>query len=129
DEGAAVTEAVGDQSARDPVLFGNDFVVEVGADAENRAQAGIAGDRIKSVLVGAEIVVDEPCRTASIAYTLPLRRALSENVPHAGLAFRLPSRDGARINVDCTRPISASPCSFAPMTRRVSDRRPSQPTR
>ena len=64
DEGAAVTEAVGDQSARDPVLFGNDFVVEVGADAENRAQAGIAVDRIKIVLVGAEIVVDEPCRTA-----------------------------------------------------------------
>ena len=60
DEDAPVAEAVGDEAAADPVFLADDLVREVGADAEDGADARIAVDRLEVFLARHQVVVDEP---------------------------------------------------------------------
>src|SRR5262249_51235928 len=60
DERAAVAELARDQAAAVPVFLRDDLVVEVGADAENGAQASIAVDRVEIALVRLHVVVHQP---------------------------------------------------------------------
>src|SRR5690348_8229568 len=60
DKRTAIAKGVRDQAAAIPILFRDDLVVELGADAEDCAQAAIAVDRFEIVLVGPQVIVDQP---------------------------------------------------------------------
>ena len=64
-----IAEPVGHQAPADPVLLADDLVVEVLADAEDRADRGIAVDGFEVVFVGIEVVVDQPGPAPSMAKT------------------------------------------------------------
>ena len=50
DEHAAVAKAIGDQAAADPVLLAEDLVFEIGTDAEDGADRGVAIDRLEGLV-------------------------------------------------------------------------------
>ena len=50
DERAALAKTVGDQAAADPVLLAEDFVFEIGADAEDGADRGVAIDQLEGLV-------------------------------------------------------------------------------
>jgi hypothetical protein len=60
DEGAPFAKAVGDQAAADPVFLAEDLVFEIGADAENGADRGVAIDRLEGLVFLVEVVMDQP---------------------------------------------------------------------
>src|ERR1700730_11298990 len=60
---------------------------------------------------------------------MPERRGLIEPVPQARSCCWRPIKSGARMKVDCTRWITASPVNSAPMALRTIERPPSQPIR
>src|ERR1700722_15306002 len=64
DESPAVAEPARDQTARNPILFGNNFIAEIGIDAEDRTQTGVAVYRLEIVFIGAEVIVNQPRRAA-----------------------------------------------------------------
>jgi hypothetical protein len=47
DEEPSVTKPIGNESAADPVLLGNDLISKVGSHAEDRTNGPIAIDRIR----------------------------------------------------------------------------------
>ena len=59
-----MAEAVGDQASTEPVFVGQQLVLEVAIDAEDRAQRPVAIDRLEVLLVGSQVVVDQPRLTA-----------------------------------------------------------------
>ena len=93
-----VAEAVGDQPAADPVLLADDLVFEVGADAEDGADRGVAIDRVEGlVLAGLRWLCTSQVSRPSIANTVPQRRGLSDSVIQARRVHAGASRLGARI--------------------------------
>ena len=59
-----MAEAVDDQASAEPVLVGHQLVLEVAIHAEDRAQRPVAIDRLEVLLVGSQVVVDQPRLTA-----------------------------------------------------------------
>ena len=84
DEHAAVAETVGNQAAANPILFADDLVVEVGADAEDRADRPVAIDAVELGFIRLKIIVDQPVSWPSMATVVPQRRGLSDMVIQAG---------------------------------------------
>ncbi len=60
DEGPPFAEAVRHHPPPDPVLLAEQLVLELGADAEQRADAGVAVDRVEPFFVRQQVVVDQP---------------------------------------------------------------------
>ena len=50
DEHAPVAKAVGDQAAADPVFLAEELVFEIGADAEDGADRGVAVDQLEGLV-------------------------------------------------------------------------------
>src|SRR5262249_7918672 len=68
DKYAPAAERVGHQAAAEPILARDDFVAELRADAEDRADARVAIDRLEIAVVGPEIIENHPALAAIDRY-------------------------------------------------------------
>src|SRR5256714_8586927 len=64
DEYRSVTKLVGDEPASEPILPGDNVVLEMRADAENGADARVAIHGIEIRLVGPQVIVNQPTLVA-----------------------------------------------------------------
>src|ERR1700688_4494273 len=64
DEGASVAKLLGNQPPSVPILLRDDLIVEVGADAEDGADAGVAVHGIEIALAGPHVIVHQPALAA-----------------------------------------------------------------
>jgi hypothetical protein len=64
DKGATIAKLVRDQTAPIPILPGDDLVFEVGPDAEDGPDTGVAVHRIEIALAGLHVIVHQPSLAA-----------------------------------------------------------------
>src|ERR1700722_12117909 len=98
DESTPVAKPIGDQAARDPILLGNDLVVEIGSDAEDSPQTGVAVYRLEIVFVSAKVVVNEPRRAAVDGINVAAARRVERECAPGWLGFQT-AEQGRRPNI------------------------------